>query len=375
MTSSSLPESTTTKPRRLGWTGLIGLTISALLLWWVLHDVDLRDVLERFRRVRVLPFLLMVGLATLTFPLRAVRWRYLLRDQSRVLPFRPLWHATAVGFMANNLLPARAGEFARAYVAQRLTPVRFSSAFASIAVERVMDGIVLVAFMVVAIWAGGFSDDTMVGGVTLGFVAQGMGTVFGVVLVGALLVVHWPEPAIRLTRAVTSRVLPHRGADWVVGTLEGLLTGLDSLKSFRRFAQVSFWSLIVWLVNGASFYVGFIAFGIQTPRSAALMLQSLIGFGVAIPSAPGFFGPFEFASRVGLALYDIDASQAVTFAIGYHLSTFLPITLLGIWSLTRAHLGLREVTGGTAVREERNKGGDDQTSAPAARSHPSSPST
>ena len=83
------------------------------LLAWVLQDVNLREVVSYARGADPGLLLLSVLLATATFPLRTIRWRLILRDpQGRGFAWMPLWHATAIGFMANNLLPARAGESA-----------------------------------------------------------------------------------------------------------------------------------------------------------------------------------------------------------------------------------------------------------------------
>ncbi len=317
--------------------------ISITLLWWTLHDVSLTDAWHHLRGVSVLPFLGTIALATATFPLRTVRWQQLLRYEGETLAFIPLWHATAIGFMANNVLPARAGEFARAYAAQRLTPVRFSTAFASIAVERVLDGITLVALLMIAIWAGGFSSGTVVGGFTLGGIAQGAGVFFAGLLAVALWLVHWPGAAMRIASTLLYAVFPERWAAWLISTLKGMLSGLEALRSPTRFATIIFWSFVMWLVAAGSFWLGLIAFGIDAPWSAALLLQGLIAFGVAIPAAPGFFGTFEAVCRVSLALYGIDASLAVSYAVGYHLGTFVPITLLGLWSLGRARLHLADL--------------------------------
>jgi uncharacterized protein (TIRG00374 family) len=313
-------------------------------LWWALHDVHLTDVLADLRGVRLVPFLLTLIIATAMFPLRTIRWRVLLRAEGTDLPFLPLWHATAIGFMANNVLPARAGEVARAYAARQLTGVRFSTAVASIAVERVLDGLTLVLVLVVAIWAGGFGTETTVGGVTLGSLAQGAGILFSIALAGAFAMVHWPEVTLRLVERTVGRVLPAGVAGKLVTVLEGLIQGLDALRSPRRFLQVGLWSLAVWGANGLSFAVCFVAFGFELPWAAAPMLMALIAFGVAVPSAPGFFGPFEIATRVALALYGIGASEAVSYAVGYHLGTFLPITVLGIWSLATTGIGFRDLS-------------------------------
>src|SRR2546429_490655 len=164
---SSSSASAPTERTRVRWTGVLGVLISVGLLWWSLHDIELDEVVGHVSQAHPLYFLAAVAVATATFPLRTARWRYLLRLEGASLPYAPLWHATAIGFMANNLLPARAGEFARAYAAGRLTGVRFSAALASVAIERIMDGIAMVALMTAAIAWGGFAKGTKVGGFSI----------------------------------------------------------------------------------------------------------------------------------------------------------------------------------------------------------------
>lgn len=137
--------------------------------------------------------------------------------------------------------------------------------------------------------------------------------------------------------------MPRRWAARLLEMLEGLLGGLDALKSPRRFALVTFWSFVVWLVSAASYWLGFIALGTPVPASAALLLQGLIAFGVAIPSSPGFFGPFEAVTRAVLGLYGVPVTLAVSYAVAYHIAVYVPISVLGLWSLSRAHLHLADL--------------------------------
>jgi len=320
--------------------------VSALLLWWVLHDLSLSEVWHEIRNARPGWLLAAVVGATLTFPIRTIRWRYLLRDQGAVLPFVPLWHATAIGFMANNLLPARAGEVARAYAARQLTGVRFMTAFASIAVERVMDGLFLVGLLFVGFLAGGFTQEATVRGVPLARVATGGAVLFGGIFVIALLVVWLPDLTRRLAHRVLHALLPERWAVRALGLVDGLLDGLTALRTPGRLAGVLVWSLVLWLVNAASFGLAFKAFGLSLPWGAALVLQGILAFGVAIPSSPGFVGVFEGATRAGLALYGVSELSSVSLAIGYHVTGFIPITVLGLWSLWRANMQLGELRRG-----------------------------
>jgi uncharacterized protein (TIRG00374 family) len=321
----------------------VGVLISAILLWWTLRDVDFVELVGHVRALEVLPFAGCVIVATLGFPLRTVRWRYLLQLGDATLPFVPLWHATAIGFMANNLLPARAGEVARIYAAQKLTGVRFTAAAGSLVVERVMDGLTLVAFLALGIAVSDFDTTTVVLGVSFGRLLGGMGLVFVAVLAGAIWAVHWPSPALALSRWMIAHTLPARWADKALGLVEGLFDGLSALSDWRRFGIAGTLSVLFWATNAFSFYLCILAFDLPVPWSSAIILQSLIAFGVSVPSAPGFFGPFEAVTKATLLLYAVDATLATSYALAYHVFTFVPITLLGMWSLSRAHLHLADL--------------------------------
>ena len=330
----------------------MGLVVTVGLLAWALHGVDARALIDHLRRANPWLMAATIVLATLTFPLRAIRWRLILRSTSGGrLPLGPLWHATAIGFMANNLLPVRAGELARAYAARQAVSVRFTTALASIAVERVLDGLVLVGLFTVALVVPSFPRDAMIGGVRLAGLATAGAGLFAGILVVALLVVHRPAPWIRLLGRVARGVLPARLADHVTHLAEGLVEGLDVLKRPGRLLGVAAWSLLLWLVNAASFAVCFRAFGLPVPPEGALLLQGVIGFGVALPSSPGFVGVFEAATRGTLAMYGVDATRAVSYALAYHLGTFFPITLLGLASLSRMRLHLAELRGAAAAED------------------------
>ena len=116
------------KARRLLATG-VGIAISIALLYWVLRKTSLAEIMAHLREARPGPLIAAVVVATATFAIRVVRWRYLLRtDQDKPVSWGALWHATAMGFMANNTLPFRLGELVRSYAASRLGGVALTAA-------------------------------------------------------------------------------------------------------------------------------------------------------------------------------------------------------------------------------------------------------
>ncbi|HWC74307.1 MAG TPA: lysylphosphatidylglycerol synthase transmembrane domain-containing protein [Gemmatimonadales bacterium] len=347
-TKSAISLSSPSNPSRQRWrwggAWLIGLIISVALLVWVLHRINLPEVWHDAQQADGLLLVLTVTVATLTFPVRTIRWRLILRDaEGRPLPWMPLWHATTIGFMANNLLPARAGEVARAYVASRQLPVRFTTALASVGVERIFDALVMLGLMAVAIAAPSFPAHAAVGGRSLDGVATTTAVLFALVLLIALVVANRPGPFLSFVERVARRSLPFRLADRVVRASDGIVEGLIVLKNPKRFAGVVFWSLVLWIINAAAFAICFRAFGLAVPLEAALLLQAVIGFGIAVPASPSGVGVFEAATLLTLRLYGVEPNLAVSYALTYHLTTFLPITLLGLWSLSRLHIGLSEL--------------------------------
>lgn len=282
-----------------------------------------------------------VAIATATFPLRLLRWRLLLRrDDGGTIPFPPMWHAVAIGFMANNVLPFRMGEIMRTLTVSRLAPVRFTAAFSSIAVERVFDGLTVVALLAVSLFTAGLPAGTAIGGVPIARLAAIAGAMLGAALLAAVAVVAWPLAAERVIRTV---VPGERLAGKLVALVEGVRHGLSVLRSPTRLAAVVGWSLVLWLVNALSFYVAFLAFDIPAGFAAALLLQGVLVLGIAVPSTPGYVGLFEGAIKAVLLLFAVAPDRAVAYAVTYHVTTFVPIVLLGAWSLLSTSLSLRQL--------------------------------
>jgi uncharacterized protein (TIRG00374 family) len=328
---------------RLDWRGTLGLALSAILLWWTLKDVHIADVWAVLRHSNLLYFAGSTAAATLIFPVRARRWRTILDPLAPKLPFGALWRATAIGMMVNNLVPARAGEIARAYALSRETKrVSFAAAFASLAVDRLFDAVVLLPLMFGAMLDPAFPSGATIHGQSMVQIARGGILFVIVVLIGLYAVVFFPARLISIYELLARRIAPRleaRGRDALVA----FAGGLGVLRSPRRFAAVYLWALAHWLLHALGLWLAFRAVGITAPFSAALFLQGLLGFAVAIPSSPGFFGVFEGAARVGLGVYGVPATLAVSWAIGYHVLSFIPITLIGLYYFARLGLHFRDM--------------------------------
>jgi len=289
-------------------------------------------------------FLLSVVLATLAFPARASRWRIILAASVPGVRWRPVWHATSIGFMANNLLPARAGELARAYAAARFVNLPLARSIGSIAVERVFDGLIVVLLLALVVVSFDFPGGVVVAGTSVAATAAWTGGLFILALGFLFFLVHAPRPALAGLGALLRRLAPARAADFLVRVTRSFIEGLSILRSPGDFLRVVGWSLAIWLINAAAFYAAFLAFHLgHLPFSAALLLQGIVAVGVALPSSPGFFGAFEYFSRVALGLYGVQPDASVSFAVGTHLGWFIPITAIGLYRLARSGLTMHEL--------------------------------
>lgn len=330
---------------RFGWRGALGIALSVVLLWYTLRGVHFGEVWAILSQSSLSLWLLCTVTATAIFPLRARRWQAILAPLGPRIPVTPLWHATAVGMMVNNVFPARAGEFARAFALSReRRDVPFTTAFASLAVDRLFDGIVVLALMLAATLDPRFPADATIFGATAASIAASAGLVLGGVLVVLYALALAPEAFIGLAERLVRAVWAN-GATRVRGLLEGFVRGLAVLRAPRLALEVLWWTLLHWLTNALAFYFGFLALEIAAPLSASLFVQGLIVIGVALPSSPGFFGPFELAGKAGLGLYGVSSAAAVSWAIGFHLLSFVPITVLGAWYFTRLKLHVSDLKG------------------------------
>lgn len=317
----------------------LGIAISAAMIWFAFRNTPFRDVWSEITAMRVAPMLLAVIVATLPFLLRVPRWQHLLyREDGSRIGAVPMWHAVAIGFAANNVLPFRIGEVLRMGAIARLAPVPFPSALASIAVERVIDA--LVAF---GLFGLALSIADLPANLPAADKAAWGGAIALAALAGAVVVARWPALALAPIR----RLIPAgRVRDLLLGVVGRVVDGLGALGDPRRAMPVALWSVVIWTVNAAAFWAAFAAFGIDVPFTGALILQGILLIGISVPNAPGYAGAFELAISLTLtSFYGVASETALAYAIAYHVLTFVPITLLGAWSMVASGVSFREARG------------------------------
>ena len=299
---------------------LIGMGISVVCIAIVVNGIEWSAVGGALRRTDLLLLLPALGFLALMFLLRAYRWQRLVAPIA-VLPLRPFWSASVIGFMANDLLPFRVGEVVRAYALAHLTVVPISAALATSVLERVWDTVAVGIVTIVT-----FSQFSLPS-----WVARTNAAVL-IVSVAVLVGGAW------LARGGEHRFvwLPARFASLA----ERFVSGLYSLRSFSALLWVLLLSFVVWFMLVGYYWVLLRACGFALPFSAALLVTVFTVFAAAVPAAPGFVGTYQYAVVLALSFFSVPKAEALGFSIIAHLAQLVPVIIAGLIALMRARLPL-----------------------------------
>ncbi len=310
---------------------LLGVGVSLVCGYLAVRGINLGEAFASLSRVHLLPLLPATGVLLLTYLIRAYRWQILLQPV-KAISTSHLFASTMIGFMANNLLPLRAGEFVRAYAIAQMANVSASAAFATLVIERVFDGIVLSLFLLLSL----FTLSLPLWVIRANYVFVGM-YIMVLVVCGILLL---PGMAGKTWQPTW---LPLR----VRHVLDNFVAGLDVLRSGSRLLWVSLASLVLWLVSAVYYLFLFQTFGLALSLQAAVILLGIVALGVALPAAPGFIGTYQYATVVGLSLFAVPQEEALGFSLFSHVAQFIPITGIGLLYLLRYNLSLSRLSTST----------------------------
>ena len=310
----------------------LGVAVSAVLLWVAVRGVNLDEVLLQLRQVRLVWLIPVLASILVRFWLTAVRWQLLLRPVKRIGVHR-LFAVTLIGFMANNVLPARLGEFVRAYALGRSEALPASLPFATIVIERIFDGFTLLVFLV-----GGLSflrpTRTLLW-------AAGLTCGLYLVVLASLLALRTGY-GLGLLMAVLDR-LPDRVSVPARRLLDSFRAGLGVFGDTSAVIGTAVLSIVIWVVNALGVEAMFRAFALDLPTYASFLLLGVIAVALVLPSAPGYVGPFQAGTVQGLALFGVARETALSLSIVYHLCNYIPITIAGLAYLSALNLTLGEL--------------------------------
>jgi len=282
-------------------------------------------------------------LVALSFVARAIRWGWLLR-QSKVVPFMSLLAGLSIGIAANMVLPARAGEFIRAFVLGRREGLSKTTVFATVVLERIFDGLtILLSLLLVILIIGVRSPEIQYMGLA--------GAAFYVGAIVAMIVVYFQKGWLE---GWIIRLLPRSLSERLVALLDSFVSGLESIRNWRQLTMIMVLSLVTWVIIAASFWPVLQAFnfGPAVPLYTPFLLIATLGLALMIPAAPAGIGVFQYACLLTLrlvfapyatALVTGFDERAVAFSLVVHLSQAVPEVLMGFIFFLFEGLSLQEV--------------------------------
>jgi uncharacterized protein (TIRG00374 family) len=328
----------------------LNVGISLVFLDLVFAQVEWASILAAFAKANYWMMLPSCALVILSLFLRTWRWQWLLRAVGRV-PFGPAFRAANIGIGANMVLPARAGEFLRAYVLGRATDTSKTAIFATLVVERIFDGLTILLSLLVVVLLGVHSPEL-----------KRIGMVGGIFYLGALAGVSLFYFRQAWFAAIVEKILPERWSARALDLLNAFTVGLNVLRNGRQLLIVSLQSLLIWFVLGWSFYPIILAFdfGARVPLFTPFLLLPLLALGLTIPGAPGGVGIMQYMGVLALTLSFAAAGaqtapdfaeQAAAFSLLMHFSQAAPEIALGAWAFLAEGLTWGEVEAGREAVE------------------------
>lgn len=326
---------------------ILGIVITLVCLVLAFYKVDLDSLVSALARADYRLVLPAVLLWFIGYVMRTVRWRMILAGAASG-SLLELFGVLMVGFATNNLLPARLGEIARAYLLRRRTGLRKTFVLASIFLERLFDGLALVAVIVVLsklVELPGWGREVELAAAIL----------FVGVAVCIAVLLYRTDLAERIVGLAT-RPLPGKFARFATGAFGAFVHGLSSMRSLSVVLETTALSIVIWAIEWAAYVCIVSAFdlgltGVQLAAACAFLLV-VVNLGIMLPAAPGYVGTFQVFAIAALGVWGVPREPALAVAIVAHLTQYVLVTAIGLAFFGREHISLRTVAAASRESDE-----------------------
>jgi uncharacterized protein (TIRG00374 family) len=317
------------------WRFWLGILISLVCLILVLWRIDYREVLNALAQANYAWLIPAALPLAATIACKVLRWQLLFPgDHSRIRRSK-LLSALMISYALNTILPARLGEVARAYVIGVSENVSKSLAFSTIVVEKILDVLTLLLFLVLLLplvplpsW---IRQSALV-----------MAPIFLCLFAIILALAYQRKRTLAVVRFFVERV-PRLDAERLLAPLDSALSGFDALGSLRSNLLLWGWSIAVWATSGLFMLLVMFAFHIDAPPAAAFLLLCVTSLGMTVPSSPGYIGVYHWLVVSTLQIFGVERELALSFAFAVHALTFVPLTLIGIFYMVRENYSLQTI--------------------------------
>jgi uncharacterized protein (TIRG00374 family) len=328
------------------WQFWLGVMISAVFLYFALRGWELDRAWLALRTANygwIIP-----GVVVYFFGVwaRTWRWHYMLRP-IKAVPLVRLFPVVVIGYMGNNIYPARAGELIRAYVLRQKEAVSISASLATIIVERIFDGVIMLLFVFVSL--------------PLTPMPEGLRRVvvlFSLLFFGALavffVIAARPARSQVVYNWFIARLVPPRYQDLARGLLDRFMDGLHCLRSGKDVLMIFVTSLVIWLAETVKYWFVMHSFDFSVPFYVLMLMNGVVNLATTIPSAPGYVGTFDAPGIEVLKQFGVDRAVATSYTLVLHAALLLPITLLGFYYMGRESVSWEDLGAATRIEKERS---------------------
>jgi uncharacterized protein (TIRG00374 family) len=317
------------------WKFWVGVAVSILFLAIALRGLDLEHFWSTVQQANYWWLLPGVAIYFLAVWARTWRWHYMLRHIA-VVPVSRLFPVVVIGYMGNNVYPARAGEVLRSYVLRRREGVPITASLATVVLERLFDGLVMLLFVFATLPFSPLPANYAA------FVT-GFSLLFMVALLIFLGLATRPQQMSRLYAWVVDTILPASIRPRVHGLFDKFIEGLQSLRSPRDLLLIFISSTLIWLTETAKYWFVMHAFPFEVSFTVLMLMTAVVNLFTTLPSTPGYVGTFDVPGIAVLTAYGVGQAIATGYTLVLHVALWLPITLLGAFFMLREHLGWNDM--------------------------------
>jgi uncharacterized protein (TIRG00374 family) len=314
---------------------VIGLLVSVGLLWFAFRDLELRAVRAALRDANYWWLVPGVAVYFISVWFRSWRWGFMLRGSRRVSANR-LYPVVVIGYMGNDILPLRLGEVLRAYVLWRRERINVGTSLTTALLERLFDGLTMVLFVLAGLLLVPMS----------GFLSRLLliaGVIFLGVLIVFLVLAARPRLLHRIADAAIRRAVPGRFRQPLSDLVEGVIAGLECLRSGRDVFAVFGITVWVWILETVKYWLVSFAFGLRLPYPGIVLMGGVVNLLTALPSLPGYIGTFEAGGIRVLSILGAAEGPAASYVLVLHAILLIPVTLLGLVFMAREGIRWAEV--------------------------------
>jgi glycosyltransferase 2 family protein len=307
---------------------LIPYAIGGACLWLAVRKVSLSEVVAQVKAVEwkylVLAFL--IGIASHVF--RAFRWEVILGDIKRI-KFIRLFGINSVGFFFIHIFPFRLGEIIKPYLLKQKEGVRISTGLATVAIERVYDGLILVLMLIFGLIFANFKTQTIPYiNISINYLTTIGALIFGLMFIFLILLVYREEFAVRIIKKILT-LFPKKIEERGIQLTRTFVQGLSSLPSIKSNFWIALHSVIIWLCAAAIMYLTFVSMKIDISWEASFVALGIISLGIMLPAPPGFIGNHQLFCQGALGLYGLSATIGLSYSIVVSAVNILGVFLLG----------------------------------------------